>query len=53
MKKYIAPEMEIAKFAAEDIMNGSSVEPPVTTGITQASDLNYKSFSDEAQYGTF
>ena len=55
MKKYIAPEMEISKFAAEDIMTGSStpVEPPVTTGITPASDLHYKSFGEDATYGTF
>lgn len=52
MKKYIAPEMEIAKFAAEDIMTGSS--PVVTPAIKyDANYANYEGFSDHATYGTF
>ncbi len=36
MKKYIAPEVEIKKFAVENIMEGSAV--PVTDTTTAAAD---------------
>ena len=48
MKKYIAPEMEIAKFAAEDIITAST--PVIKYDENYA---NYEGFSDQATYGTF
>ena len=54
MKKYIAPEMEIAKFAAEDIITASTTpDVPVEEKITPASDLHYSGFGANAEYGTF
>ena len=50
MKKYIAPEMEIAKFAAEDIITTSATEPAIKYDENYA---NYNSFSEGATYGTF
>lgn len=49
MKKYIAPEMEIAKFAAEDIITTST---PVTIEPAANSTYNF-SVSQDAEYGTF
>ncbi len=46
MKKYIVPELEISKFAAEDIMTGSSVLPELEIGGTAiqfGGDGNYSS----------
>ena len=56
MKKFVAPEMEISKFAMEDIITvsgGGTVIPPVTAGITTAADLQFKGFSADATYGEF
>lgn len=53
MKKYIAPEVEISKFTAEDIMTGSSpvVEPTAAIKYDSA-DPSYD-FGSGATYGEF
>ncbi len=52
MKKYIAPEMEIAKFAMEDIITNST--PVVTNKITEAANESYTfNVSNAAEYDTF
>ncbi len=56
MKKYIAPEMEIAKFAMEDIITVSGgTQPPVTSEITEAANASYtfEGLTSAAVYDTF
>ena len=53
MKKYIAPEMEIAKFAAQDIITASTPDAPVTNYIQPAADESYSFGSTTATYGEF
>ncbi len=52
MKKYIAPEMEIAKFAAEDVITTSVVEPKITFN-TEKPSYNFEGLTDAAVYDTF
>ena len=51
MKKYSAPEMEIAKFAAEDIITASATEPTVAIKYDSA-DPSYD-FGSGATYTEF
>ena len=51
MKKYIAPEMEISKFAAEDVITTSVIEPTATIKF-DAADPSYD-FGAGAEYKTF
>ncbi len=39
MKKYIAPEVEIKRFAVENIMNGSEVVTPADPSVTLGGDV--------------
>lgn len=55
MKKYIAPEMEIAKFNAQDIITvsgGGNTEPAGAIVYNEANS-NYSGFSEDATYGKF
>lgn len=53
MKKYIAPKMEISKFAAQDIVTVSGNDP-VVSKITPATNESYTfNVSAAAEYDTF